>query len=167
LTVFQFRDSRGGEGDADPYRVGGTYGGYGNRLAKVMSEAPWQRTLQRALAEAFQTRGVAVTVLEDREYATGGPFATPMALAGDIRNFSTESRWSMASHVSAIIRLYDSGGRRLVEKTISARGGGGLGAGVFANGDAMQDMMNQALAAFVHKVVTDPEILAQLQGLAQ
>src|SRR5262249_53175322 len=149
----QFRDTRGGEGDADPYRVGGTYGGYGNRLAKVMSETPWQRTLQRALTEAFRARGVQVVILGDREYATGGgSLQTPLALAGDIRNFSTESRWTMSSHVSGIVRLYDSESRLQVERTISVRGGEGYaGSGVFASGDDLQDMMNQALAAFVQK----------------
>ena len=38
LTVFRFHDARGTEGDTgDARRVGGVYGGYGNRLAKVVT----------------------------------------------------------------------------------------------------------------------------------
>src|SRR5437867_9394205 len=36
ITVFRFVDARGDEGDkGDPLRVGGVYGGYGNRISKV------------------------------------------------------------------------------------------------------------------------------------
>ena len=65
VTVFQFRDDRGSEGDRDLYRVGGVYGGYGNRLAKVMTDSPFTRTLSAALASAFQARGVNATSAAD------------------------------------------------------------------------------------------------------
>jgi uncharacterized lipoprotein YajG len=58
VTVFQFRDSRGSEGDNDSYRVGGIYGGYGNRLSKLMVDTPWQRTLVNALTMGLRARGV-------------------------------------------------------------------------------------------------------------
>ena len=59
LTVFRLADQRGNEGDhADPLRVGGIYGGYGNRLAKVMVTQPWPPRLVSALVAEFRGAGV-------------------------------------------------------------------------------------------------------------
>lgn len=167
ITIFQFADRRGSEGDQDPYRVGGVYGGYGNRLSKVMTDTPWQRTLVRALAAAFKARGVETTTAEDREYNRnnrGSSFATPLALGGEIRNFSTESRWSTSAHISASVRLYDAKGTVLIEKIISERETSGMGAGVFMASEPLEETLNKALAGFVRKVVTDPDLSAQLTG---
>jgi len=55
LTVFAFEDKRGGKSDeGDPLRVGGTYGGDGNRLSKAMVARPFMPTLVNAVAEGFK-----------------------------------------------------------------------------------------------------------------
>src|SRR2546425_4227394 len=59
LTLVQFADRRGTEGDrGDPYRIGGIYGGYGNRLAKVTVNEPWPAQLMAALVAEFRAQGV-------------------------------------------------------------------------------------------------------------
>ena len=166
LTIFKFADRRGTEGDeGDPFRVGGIYGGYGNRLAKVMTGTPFQRTFNEALVAGFKARGIEATGIPDREVAFGVLFETPLALGGELRNFSTESRWSKSAHISGILRLYDRRGAVLVEKRISARDQGGLGAGVFASPEPLEELMNEALREFVRMVVMDPD-LAALIGAA-
>src|SRR5215470_13050622 len=62
IVIYSFNDRRGDEGDGDPARVGGIYGGYGNRLSKVLSDGPFMPTFVNALAEGFKARGLAVTV---------------------------------------------------------------------------------------------------------
>ena len=65
LVVGPFQDVRGNEGDdGDPYRVGGIYGGYGNRLAKVMVTAPWPPALTAALVAEFRAQGVDAVAAE-------------------------------------------------------------------------------------------------------
>lgn len=163
LTIFKFSDRRGTEGDKeDSFRVGGVYGGYGNRLAKVMTGTPFQRTLNEALVAGFKARGVEATGIPDRELAVGVLFETPLALGGELRNFSTESRWSKSAHISGILRLYDRRGAVLVEKRVSARDQGGLGAGVFASSEPLEELMNEALREFVLMVVMDPDLAAQI-----
>jgi hypothetical protein len=164
ITVFQLRDNRGGEGDNDSYRVGGIYGGYGNRLSKVMVDTPWQRTLVNALAMGLRARGVEAIAVENREFAPGTSFATPFALGGEIRNFSTESRWTIAGHISGVIRLYDSAGNAILEKTVSARATTGAGGGVLTGAEHVQDTMNQTLVEFIRKIVSDPDLVARLGG---
>lgn len=167
LTIFKFADRRGTEGDEeDPFRVGGVYGGYGNRLAKVMTVTPFQRTLNEALVTGFKARGVEATGAPNRELAFGVLFETPLALGGELRNFSTESRWSKSAHISGILRLYDRRGAVLVENRVSARDQGGLGAGVFASSEPLEELMNEALREFVRIVVMDPDLAAQI-GAAQ
>jgi hypothetical protein len=165
LTVFRFSDARGTEGDkGDVLRVGGVYGGYGNRLAKVVTGTPWPQTLARALTDAFKARGVDAVVIEDQEIRPGAlRIQTPLALGGEIRNFSTESRWTKSAHVGGILRLYDREGRLVLERSISARATEHeLGTGVFADAEPLEILMNQALRDFVQRVVTDPEITQRL-----
>ena len=162
ITIVQFADRRGSEGDQDPYRVGGVYGGYGNRLSKIITDTSWQRTVVRALAAGFRARGVETATADDQEYKQGSAFATPLALGGEIRNFSTESRWSTSAHISGIVRLYDVKGTVLVEKTISERETWGIGAGVLMAAEPLEATLNKALEGFVRKVATDPELSAQL-----
>jgi uncharacterized lipoprotein YajG len=164
VTVFWFQDSRGDEGDKDPYRVGGVYGGYGNRLSKVMADAPWQRTLAQALATGLQARGVDPVKTEERELTGAGQVATPLGLAGEIRNFSTESRWTIAGHISGVVRLHDAHGAKVFEKTFSARETTGAGGGVLMTDDWMQNTMNATLATFVRNVVSDDEFIAALKA---
>lgn len=156
VTVFRVADARGSEGDGDPRRVGGIYGGYGNRVAKVMASWPWPETLVRALTTGFEQRGVQAVPVQDKEYARANTtVSTPLVLAGEIRNFSTDVRWTLQSHVSGIVRLYDQRGTLLLEKPISARVKEPF-AGNF------ETMLNDALAQFVRAVVTDPEITQRL-----
>lgn len=165
VTVFRFSDARGTEGDkGDVRRVGGVYGGYGNRLAKVVTGTPWPQTLARALTDGFKARGIDAVVAEDREISPGPlGIQTPFALGGEIRNFSTESRWTKSAHVSGILRLYDREGRLLLERPVSARATENeLGTGVFASAEPLEVLMNQALRDFVQRVVTDPEIAQRL-----
>lgn len=160
LTIFKFADRRGSEGDeGDPFRVGGIYGGYGNRFAKVMTGTPFQRTLNEALVVGFKARGVEATGIPDRELAVGVRFETPLALGGELRNFSTESRWSKSAHISGILRLYDRRGAVLVEKRVSARDQGGLGS---FSAEPLEELMNEALREFVRMVVMDPDLAAQI-----
>jgi hypothetical protein len=72
LVIGSFRDVRGNEGDhGDAYRVGGVYGGYANRLAKVMSAAPWPPALTSALAAEFRALGVARRRQANRRQESG------------------------------------------------------------------------------------------------
>ena len=160
LTIFKLADRRGNEGDeGDPFRVGGIYGGYGNRLAKVMTGTPFQRTLNDALVTGFKARGVDATGVPDRELAFGVLFDTPLALGGELRNFSTESRWSKSAHISGILRLYDRRGAVLVEKRVSARDQGGPGS---FSAEPLEELMNEALREFIRMVVMDPDLTAQI-----
>jgi uncharacterized lipoprotein YmbA len=140
VTVFAFRDARGDEGDGNPYRVGGIYGGYGNRLSKVWSSS----------------QGVAAQAAADREFQPGDPTVTGYALGGDLKNFSTEARYTNSAHISGIVRLYESNGTIAVEKEISQR--------VLTSVDDLQRIMNDALSQFVQRVVTDADIAARLVG---
>lgn len=161
LTVFRFADRRGSEGDGDEYRVGGFYGGYGNRVAKVMTDMPWPRTLTEALAAGFKARGVEAFPLADREFSPGVTFATPLALGGEIRNFSTEARFTNAAHISGIVRLYDHQGRTLVDKPLSAREQGGLGG---LTVEPLEELLNRALVNFIRQVITDPDVNVALRS---
>lgn len=159
VTIYQFADYRGPEADGNLYRVGGVYGGYGNRLAKVMTDVPFTRTLAAALASALQARGVRATNAGDSPLLPGTTrIPTPLAMGGDIHNFSTESRWGMAAHISGVVRVYDQTGQFLVEKRISARDHEGLGAGIFAGSDTLEKALNRTLALFVQRVGDDPDI---------
>jgi hypothetical protein len=157
VTVFDFADLRGSEGDHDIFRVGGIYVGVWTRLVKVMTDTPWPRALSRALAEGFAARGVPAT-LAYQPYAPGVSFGTPLALAGDIRNFSTEFRFATSAHVSGVVRLVDRQGRILVEKRISDRQTWDMDKGAPTSDQALEATLNHALAGFVSKVVNDPDI---------
>jgi uncharacterized lipoprotein YajG len=159
VVVGPFTDMRGSEGDRDPYRVGGVYGGYGNRLAKIIATRPWSPDLVLALVAELRGQGFDAS-------AAGASADAPPArsvLTGEIRNFSTESRWGMEAHISGNIRVVDEAGRVLVEKRISERAGAGMGAGVLIPSDPLESNLNEALSGFVRKIATDPEISAQLR----
>jgi len=159
LTVFRLADQRGNEGDhADPLRVGGIYGGYGNRLAKVMVTQPWPPRLVSALVAEF--RGAGVDAVGTDQLPLNPP-ADRAWLEGDLRNFSTESRWGRRAHISAIVRLRVPGGGIVVEKEIKADASG-YNANNF-DGEILQDLLNRAFAEFVRKVATDADIRAGLQ----
>lgn len=166
ITVFQFDDRRGSEGDDnDPLRVGGIYGGYGNRLSKVMVSSPFQHTLVTALTGAFQARGVQAVAAPDRRFTAGSRVDTPLALSGELKNFSTEARFTNSAHIGGIIRLYSPTGAVLVEKEISERERQDYGgAGVFTDIDVLEEALNKALAKFIRAVVTDPDITRQING---
>src|SRR2546425_832372 len=113
LTLVQFADRRGTEGDrGDPYRIGGIYGGYGNRLAKVTVNEPWPAQLMAALVAEFRAQGVDAVLVDqtrDRE---------AFVLEGEAQNFSTESRWGREAHISANVRLLRSSEPRLPTRTL-------------------------------------------------
>ena len=157
VTVFDFADLRGSEGDHDIFRVGGIYVGVWTRLVKVMTDTPWPRALSRALAEGFAARGVPAT-LAYQPFAPGVAFGTPLALVGDIRNFSTEFRFGTSAHVSGVVRLIDRQGRILVEKRISDRQTWDMDKGAPTSDQALEATLNQAIAGFVSRVVNDPDI---------
>lgn len=163
LTIFPFSDQRGSEGEQSPYRVGGVYGGYGNRLNKVKSDSSWQQALVRALVAGFRARGVETAGVEDRAWGPGAPVVTPFVLTGEIRNFSVESRWTTSAHISGPVRLLDAQGAILVEKLVSEREVPGMGHGVFKTEGGLEEAMNDALAGFVLRVVTDPDIASKLR----
>jgi hypothetical protein len=163
VTVFRFVDARGTEGDqGDPRRVGGIYGGYGNRLSRVMVANPWPDALVQNLRAGLTQRGVQVVAVPDKTYTPGTTATTPLILTGEIRNFSTEARFTNSAHISGVLRLYDSVGQLILEKPISTREQQAYGgAGVFTSVDLLEQAMNEALAKFVRAVVTDPEITAR------
>jgi hypothetical protein len=157
VTIFNFSDQRGSEGDQDIFRVGGVYVGFWTRLVKVMTDTPWPRTLSRALAEAFTGRGVPVTIAY-QAFAPGSMFATPFALAGEIRNFSTEFRFGTTAHISGVVRLYDRQGSILVERRVSERQTWDMEMGAATSDEALQVTLNRTLAGFVSRIVTDSDI---------
>jgi hypothetical protein len=130
-----------------------------------MTDTPWPRTLNRSLAEAFTARGVPVTIAY--QAFTPGMFATPLALAGEIRNFSTEFRFGTTAHISGDVRLYDRHGSILFEKRISDRQTWDMEMGAGTNEEALQATLNRALAGFVYKIVTDPDIAGILTRPSQ
>jgi hypothetical protein len=163
VIVFAFRDARGSESDNDPYRVGGIYGGYGNRLSKVSATAPFMATLVQALAAGYQARGVPALAAADRQFRPGDPGVTGYALGGELKNFSTEARFTNSAHISAIVRLYRADGTVAAQKEISQRVQSQYGgAGAFTPVDDLERIMNDALAKFVERVVTDPDLAGRL-----
>ena len=157
LTIFDFADDRGTEGDHDVFRVGGVYVGVWTRLVKVMTDTPWPRSLSHALAGGFAARAVPVSVA-NRPFTPGIAFSTPLALAGSIQNFSTEFRFGTAAHISGVVRVYDQQGAILVEKRVSDRQRWAIEKGAGTSDEALQATLNRALAEFVSKVVNDPDI---------
>jgi hypothetical protein len=164
VTVFQFDDRRGSEGDADPYRVGGIYGRYGNRQAKIMVSTPFARTLAEALAAGFRARGVEAQAA-DRPYRPGStPVSTAFALAGEVHNFSTEARFTNSAHVSGIVRLYAKDGGLLIEKEVSERDtfGPEIILRRLTPASWLESALNDALAKFVASAVTDRDIASRI-----
>jgi hypothetical protein len=108
-------------------------------------------------ARAFDVQAVLV---EDRPYEKGTTVTTPLALTGQINNFSTENCWTgYLAHVSGVVRLYDQSGTMLLEKPVSAR----LRPTdeEFKNTSGQQlleQMLNRAVAEFVRQVVTDSDL---------
>ena len=164
VTVFRFADSRGSEGDKDPLRVGGIYLTYGNRVARVMTPDPWPVTLVRALTEGFKARGVQAVGVPDQTLESADvELSTPFALGGEIKNFSTESRFTKSAHVSGVVRLYSRDGRLAVQRPISVRASHfEPGTAVFATAEPLEGLINEALRDFVRRVVQDPEITRRL-----
>ena len=164
LTVYAFDDMRGTEGDHDPYRVGGVYGRYGNRVTKVMTQAPFDRTLAEALAAGFRAAGLEVVVAAGEHYRPGATrTATPFALAGEIHDFSTEARFTTSAHIGGVVRLYDRDGTLLVARDLSERETVGIRlGGLLASTDRLEQALNKALATFVRRVVDAPELDAAL-----
>lgn len=167
VTVFRFADARGDEGDNNPLRVGGVYNGYGVRVQKFVTPAPWPEALVEHLTAGFAQRGVLAVAVSERTYAPGTPVSTPLVLAGEIRNFSTEGRNMfvpiLAAHVSGIIRLYDEQGSLLVEKRVSARAR--PGAEMVPASQLLslyENLLNEAVQHFVRQVVTDPDLTQRL-----
>jgi hypothetical protein len=164
VSIFRFADRRGDEGDGNPRRVGGIYGSYGNRVAMVFAATPWPEKLVEDLAAGFTQRGVEAVGVTDREFVPRETVvSTPFALGGEIRNFSTEMRWTLQSHVSGIIRLYDKEGTLLLEKTISARiPRDDSGYQWDKQASVYENFLNAAVHQFVRAVVTDPDLTQRL-----
>jgi hypothetical protein len=153
LIIGPFQDVRGNEGDAaDPYRVGGIYGGYGNRLAKVMVVAPWPPTLASALAAEFRARGIDAMTVDDGVPAPSGVYR----LDGAVRNFSTEARWGREAHIGITVRLVSPEHRPLIEKRIDVRESG-YNLNNF-DGEILEELLNRAFARFVRDVASDVDI---------
>jgi hypothetical protein len=158
LVVGPFQDVRGNEGDhGDAYRVGGIYGGYGNRVAKVMIASPWPPTLASALAAEFRAQGV------DAVAAESSPLPPDAyRLDGVVRNFSTEARWGREAHIGITVRLLSPAGQPLVEgKRIDVRESG-YSLNNF-NADILEELLNRAFAKFVRDVAADAEIRGALR----
>jgi uncharacterized lipoprotein YajG len=157
LIIGPFQDVRGNEGDhGDAYRVGGVYGGYGNRLAKVILASPWPPTLAEALAAEFRAQGVDATAAESAPLPTDA-----YRLGGDVRNFSTEARWGREAHIGVTLRLVAPDGRPLMEKRIDVRDSG-YTLNNF-NTEILEELLNRAFARFVRDVASDAEIRGVLR----
>jgi len=164
VTVFRFADRRGDEGDGDPHRVGGIYDGYGSRLARVLSAAPWPDSLVESLVAGFDERGVRAVAVPDHELVPGAiAVSTPFAVAGEIHNFSTETRWTLQAHVSGMVQLYDDRGNLLLTRNISVRiPRDAEGAPPEQGVSGYQAALNLGVRQFVRAVVMDPELSARL-----
>jgi hypothetical protein len=164
VTVCRFTDVRGVEGDhGDPFRVGGIYNGYGMRYAKIMTPDPWPDTLIQDLVAGFTQRGVSAVGAPDRMYVERAMVATPLALTGEIHNFSTEARWlGLMAHVSGIVRLFDQAGTPLVTKPVSARVRWLPDVKLPPDQPVLEGLLNVAIDEFVTKVVADPEVTQYL-----
>jgi hypothetical protein len=89
---------------------------------------------------------------------------TPLILTGEIRNFSTESRWTFQSQINGPVRLYNQQGILLLEKHISAKTNpSDTNSPLPANSpDPLEPLLNVTLQKFIRVVVTDPEITQRL-----
>jgi hypothetical protein len=157
VTVFRFADVRGEEGDhGNPLLVGAVYNGVGMKTATVTTPTPWPESLVDQLAAGFVQRGAPAVAVKDRAYAPATPLSTPLALGGEIHNFSTEGRWRDEwAHVSGIIRLYDRQGTLQIERPINIR--------VRAvEAQSLEAILNSAVNQFVRAVVTDPGVTQRL-----
>jgi hypothetical protein len=157
VTVFRFDDVRGEESEGhNPLLVGATYNGVGMKTGKVLTPTPWPESLVAQLADGFTQRGVQTVAVKGRVYAPGAAVSTPLVLAGEIHNFSTEARWRDEwAHVSGIIRLYDARGTLRVEKPINIRVRS-------VEAQSLEAILNAAVNQFVRAVVTDPDITQRL-----
>jgi hypothetical protein len=154
LTILPLVDQRGEEGDhGDPYRVGGIYGQYGNRMAKIKTNEPWPQELLRALVAEFRGQGIDASAGTDSSGSGSG-----YVLAGEIRNFSTEQRFTYRAHVSGIVTVQDANGRMLAAKRIEATAVA-EGQGEFQ----AEKLLNDALAKFVRSVASDLDIRTVLR----
>jgi hypothetical protein len=163
LVVVGFADRRGWEGDGNVYRIGGIYGGFGNRLGIILLNEPLPPRLLAALVAEFRAAGVDAAGLE--RLPADPPLALPW-LEGDLRNFSTEARWGRQADVSAIVRLRAPGGLVLVEKQIKGAATTFVIAGQ-QNTKILQQLLDSAFAEFVRNVATDPEIRAALTTMVR
>lgn len=159
LVILPFMDGRGKEGDqGDMRRVGGIYGGYGNRVAKVMLTEPWPPRLMQALVAEFRATGINA---RPGAGIPAGQVLGVLSLETEVRNFSTEARWGREAHIGAIVRLRGADGGGLLEKKIAVRESG-YSLNNF-DADLLEAMLNAAFARFVASVAGDPEILAALR----
>ena len=92
--------------------------------------------------------------------------STPFAVAGEIHNFSTETRWTLQAHVSGIVRLYDGAGNLLLARSVSARIPRDLaGASPEKGVSGYQAFLNLAMQQFARAVVMDPELSGRVTGV--
>jgi len=158
VTIFRFADVRGEEGEhGNPLMVGAMYNGVGMKTAKVMTATPWPESLVQQLGNGFAQRGVQTSAVAERVYAPGATaVSTPLALGGEIQNFSTEARWrDLWAHVSGIVRLYDRQGALRLQKPFEVRVRS-------VEAQSLEAILNSAVNQFVRAVVTDPELTRQL-----
>jgi hypothetical protein len=84
-------------------------------------------------------------------------------VAGEIHNFSTETRWTLQAHVSGIVWLYDDRGNLLLTRSISARiPRDSAGGSPEKDVGGYQAFLNLALQQFVRAAVMDPELSQRL-----
>ena len=160
LVILPLVDARGKEGDdGDVRRAGGIYNGYGNRYAKVMVTEPWPPRLMQALVAEFRAVGINA---RSGEGLSASQILTVPRLETEVRNFSTETRWTGQAHIGAVVRLRGGDGRSLIEKKIEVRDSASK-----AGEDLLETMLNAAFARFVTSVARDPEIQAALASLPQ
>lgn len=170
VLVARFEDRRGDEGDRDPFRVGGLYGGVGNRLGKITTTTPWPMTLQAAIVAELRGAGM------DAAAQDVNPGSGAVALHGEIRNFSTEARWTRRAHVSGTVRVIDAAGRTLAERAFETEASCVVQvpvttcrdrAGVLTTGamsEVLELLLNEAMGRFVRAVAADPGLLAAIQN---
>jgi len=160
LTIFQFTDRRTGEDRDDPVRVGGIRAALINvEQQRLRNHTPYQWILVRALADGFRARGVRVVSQEGREFSPETALTTPCALAGEVRQFTSEASHSgVAAQIDATLRLSCGTDGQPVERTLATRVDGPF-RGTFPSLSAtLEQILNRALEEFVRDAVLDAEL---------
>jgi hypothetical protein len=164
LTIFQLNDRRTGEDRDDPYRVGGIRDALINvEQQRLRNHTPYQWILVRALADGFRARGVQVMSQEGREFSPETALTTPCALAGEVRQFTSEASQSgVAAQIEATLRLSCGTDGLPAERTLATRVDGPSRWTFPRLNATLEQILIRALEEFVRDAVLDAELTRPL-----